>query len=105
MKEAKVSQPVLYILLALATKQRHGYDIMKQVESDSQGQINLGPGTLYGAIKRMLADGWIEEIDNPDKDSRYRRVYRLTSLGQQNLSTELQSYRDTLNLAHHYKLI
>lgn len=105
MKEVKLSQPVLYILLALATKQRHGYDIMKQVESDSHSQINLGPGTLYGAIKRMLADGWIEEIENPDKESRYRRVYRLTSLGQQNLTTELHSYRDTLNIARQYKLI
>ena len=48
---------VFYILLALAGGDRHGYQIMKQVQMDSQGQVTMGTGTLYGSIKRMLADG------------------------------------------------
>jgi DNA-binding PadR family transcriptional regulator len=73
-----------HILLALADGENHGYGIMKEVAAISQGQLKLGPGTLYGTIKRMLADGWIEETDerpDPDLDDERRRYYRLTDLG------------------------
>src|SRR5438128_1057867 len=55
---------VFYILLSLSTKKRHGYDIMKQVASDSNGKVSLGPGTLYGAIKRMLEEKLIAEVSS-----------------------------------------
>jgi DNA-binding PadR family transcriptional regulator len=73
-----------HILLALADDEKHGYGIMKEVAAISQGQLKLGPGTLYGTIKRMLADGWIVESDerpDPDLDDERRRYYRLTDLG------------------------
>ena len=54
---------VLHILLALCTRERHGYGIMKQVESDSQGKVKMGPGTLYGSIDRMIDAGLIRESD------------------------------------------
>lgn len=54
---------VLHILLALSSGERHGYAIMKQVEADSQGQVKMGPGTLYGSLKRMLEAGLVQESD------------------------------------------
>ena len=60
-EQMPLTPAIFYILLSLAVKERHGYDIMKQVEQDSSGKIKLGPGTLYGAIKRMLEDKLIIE--------------------------------------------
>src|SRR5258708_6186031 len=79
---------IFYILLALATKECHGYDIMKQVESDSHGKIKLGPGTLYGAIKRMLDEKLILTVDS--NHSR-RKYYRLTEKGRALFSNELKT--------------
>src|SRR6185437_3455660 len=88
---------VFYILLALAAGERHGYQIMKQVKQDSQGQVKMGTGTLYGSLKRMLADGLIAEAgERPDPalDDERRRYYRLTELGQQALNAELRRYAE-----------
>ena len=90
-----ISPQALFILLSLAVKDRHGYEIMKQVQKDSEGKVTMGPGTLYGAIKRMLKDGWIKEAGEKDR----RKYYSLTELGRSNLSSELQRYRDTLEKA------
>jgi len=91
-----LSQPEFYILLSLAIKSRHGYEIMKQVEQDSGRKVLLGPGTLYGAIKRMLTSKLIEEVhgDNPR-----RKYYSLTEKGRESLSSELQRYNDAVELA------
>jgi DNA-binding PadR family transcriptional regulator len=76
-----------HILLALADRERHGYGIMQEVEARSEGTVRLGPGTLYGAIKRLLAAGLIEESAKrpmaKDDDERRRCYYRLTSLGRE----------------------
>ena len=75
-----------HILLALADGEKHGYAIMREVADSTEGQLKLGPGTLYGTIKRMLADGWIEESEerpDPELDDERRRYYRLTGLGSQ----------------------
>lgn len=88
---------VFHILLALSLGKLHGYAIMKQVEKDSQGKLLMGPGTLYGSIKRMLRSGLIEEVNNP-KDER-RKFYRLTGIGRKNLSAEIQRYEEIVNLA------
>ena len=75
-----LTAPMFHILLALADKERHGYDIMREVDERSEG-----PGTLYGSIKRMLSDGLIEELDerpDPELDDERRRYYRLTDLGR-----------------------
>ena len=82
---------VFHILLALAGGERHGYAIMQEVEQISEGQVVMGPGTLYGSIKRMLAVGLIVETgERPDSllgDQR-RRYYKLTSLGSGVLAAE-----------------
>lgn len=75
---------VLNVLLALADRERHGYGIMKEVEGRTGGGTRMGPGTLYGSIKRMLADGLIEESDerpDPEMDDERRRYYRITGFG------------------------
>jgi DNA-binding PadR family transcriptional regulator len=75
---------VLHILLALGNEELHGYAIMRQVEELTDGAVAMGPGTLYGAVKRMLADGLIEETaerPDPDLDDQRRRYYRVTALG------------------------
>ena len=76
---------VFNILLALADGEKHGYAIMQEVEENTQGEVKMGPGTLYGSIKRMLAAGLIAESDerpDPSLDDQRRRYYRLTGLGQ-----------------------
>jgi DNA-binding PadR family transcriptional regulator len=90
---------VLHILLALSIKERHGYGIMKQVESDSKGKVNMGPGTLYGSIRRMIDAGLIRESNNmidPVLDDERRVYYEITGLGQRALAAELQRYREVV---------
>ena len=87
---------IFYILLSLATQARHGYDIMKQVESDSQGSVKLGPGTLYGAIKRMLEEELIAAVET---DEARRKYYKLTEKGKTIFSSELQRYNGAVALA------
>src|SRR6266478_9387142 len=75
---------VFHILLALADSERHGYGIMQEIAERTQGAMRMGPGTLYGSIKRMLADGLIEaaaERPDPELDDERRRYYRLTDFG------------------------
>jgi DNA-binding PadR family transcriptional regulator len=91
-----LTPPVFYVLLALATQERHGYDIMKQVEQDSQGKIKLGPGTLYGAIKRMLEASLIVELETAHSRRKY---YRLTNRGRDIFAHELQRYGEAVELA------
>src|SRR3954466_13567558 len=86
-----LSPPVFHILLALAEGEAHGYAIMQDVAQRSAGVVKLGPGTLYGAIGRMLEDGLIEESEErpvPEMDDSRRRYYRLTELGGEVLATE-----------------
>ena len=75
----------LHIMLALRDGERHGYAVMRDVERLSGGAVKMGPGTLYGAIKRLLADGLIEESaerPDPELDDQRRRYYRLSGLGE-----------------------
>lgn len=76
---------VFHILLALAGGERHGYAIMREVAEQTSGQMRLGPGTLYGSIRRMLGEGVIEEAEarpDPAMDDERRRYYRLTPFGR-----------------------
>jgi DNA-binding PadR family transcriptional regulator len=82
----------LHILVALTAGEKHGYALMRDVEALSEGVIKVGPGTLYGSVKRMLADGLIEETaerPDPELDDQRRRYYRLTGLGQRVCAAEL----------------
>jgi DNA-binding PadR family transcriptional regulator len=86
----------LHILLALRDGEKHGYAIMREAEEMSDGTLKLGPGTLYGSIKRMLADGLIEETDerpDPELDDQRRRYYRLTGLGERVSVAEVERLR------------
>jgi len=80
-------QPAVFqILVALADQDRHGYAIMQDVAARTNGRMKLSPGTLYGAIKRMLESGLIVELDerpDPDDDDERRRYYRLTRFGRE----------------------
>src|SRR5580658_3524874 len=80
-----LSPSVFHILLALADEERHGYGIMQDVARQTGNALRLGPGTLYGCLKRMLAAGLLEESDvRPDSqlDDQRRRYYRLKPLGE-----------------------
>ncbi len=92
--------PVVFeILLALAEGERHGYAIKREVALRTNGKYRLGPGTLYGAIKRMLLQGLIEESDvRPDAhlDDERRHYYRLTPLGTSAARAELDRMREIL---------
>lgn len=84
---------VFHILLALADQERHGYDIMQQAAAATDGRMQMGPGTLYGSIKRMMRDGLIEESDerpDPELDDSRRRYYRLTEPGRKVLAAEVE---------------
>ena len=72
-----------HILIALGDGERHGYSIMQDVELRTGGRVRMGPGTLYGSIKRMLAEGLIEELTTgPAGADERRRFYRITRFGR-----------------------
>ena len=82
---------IVHILLALADEDRHGYGIMQEVARLTDGQVRMGPGTLYGTIKRLLAAKLIEEAEerpDPELDDERRRYYRITTLGERALKRE-----------------
>lgn len=93
-----LTETVLLILLSLAEQPRHGYSILKDVEQMSDGRVVLSTGTLYGALRRMLADRWIERFEDDDT-SRNKQAYRLTSLGQRTLQGEMSRMKQLTKLA------
>jgi DNA-binding PadR family transcriptional regulator len=98
---------VFHILLALSNGERHGYGIMKQVEADSQSKVTMGPGTLYGSLKRMLDAGLVKESDkrvDPEMDDERRIYYQITAVGAQILAAELERYKRIVTLAQERKL-
>jgi len=106
--EVAVTPSVLHILFALADGQLHGYAIMREVERISEGKVRMGPGTLYGAVKKLLLSGWIEEVEGrrgSGKDDERRRYYRLTGLGTRVLNSEVSRMRALVRLARGKKLI
>lgn len=99
---------VYHILLALADAERHGYAIMQEAAQNSEGTVRMGPGTLYGTIKRLLGDGLIEESgDRPDPqmDDERRRYYRLTDWGGRVLTAETRRLENLVRVARGKKLI
>jgi DNA-binding PadR family transcriptional regulator len=98
METFALSEPVLLVLLSLAEQPRHGYSILKDVESMSAGRVLLSTGTLYGALQRLLNNHWIERVQEDDTP-RDRRTYRLTSLGRRNLQMEIERMRHLAKVA------
>jgi len=91
---------VLHILLSLAAEDRHGLGIAADVKSFTDGRLALGPGTLYGTVKRLLESGLIEDLGPPgsDDDPR-RRYYRITPKGRRALEAETQGLAAVLGVA------
>src|SRR5712692_3018130 len=103
-----LSQPVFHILLALAGEERHGYGIMQDVARQTNDALQLGPGTLYGCLKRMLAAGLVEESDerpDPALDDQRRRYYRVTDLGQRVVRAEAQRLANAVSAAKAKRLL
>jgi DNA-binding PadR family transcriptional regulator len=97
------------ILLALADGERHGYAIMQEVAERSGGRTRLGPGTLYGAVKRLLAGGLIAETGGPVADDashrESRRYYRTTPLGREVAAAEAERLAALVRAAVGKKLL
>jgi DNA-binding PadR family transcriptional regulator len=84
-----LTEPVLLILMSLAEQPRHGYALLKDIETVSGGRVRMSTGTLFGAIRRLLDDRWIERFEQDDT-ARQKQAYRLTALGRRQLQMELE---------------
>lgn len=93
-----LTEPVLLILLSLADKPRHGYALMKDIETLSAGRVRMTTGTLYGALRRLLEDDWIERFEQEDT-SREKQAYRLTSAGRKQMAAELERMKQLTRAA------
>jgi DNA-binding PadR family transcriptional regulator len=93
-----LTESVLLILLSLAIKPRHGYALMKDIEHLSGGRVRMSTGTLYGALRRLLEDEWIERFEQSDT-SRDKQAYRLTAAGRRQLDLEVERMRQLTRAA------
>ena len=107
-----LTPPVFHILLSLSGEDRHGYGIMQDVAEQTGGALQMGPGTLYGCIKRMLAAKLIEESGErpdpslgPGSGEERRRYYRITSLGRRAVRAETQRMNAALDAARSKRIV
>lgn len=103
-----LTPPVFHILLALSEGERHGYAIMQDVAAQTHDSLQLGPGTLYGCLKRMLAAGLVEESDerpDPELDDSRRRYYKMTALGQRAVRAEAERLAKAVTAAKARRLL
>ena len=102
MQEPPLTETTFFILASLAPGPRHGYAIMKDVQALSEQRILLSTGTLYGALKRLLGQGWILRLDSPADDTpgkRVRKLYTLTPTGQRVFQAEVDRLQKLLKVA------
>lgn len=93
-----LTEPVLLILMSLAEMPRHGYGLMKDIAVLSNDRVRLSTGTVYGALRRLLQDEWIERFELDDT-SRDKQAYRLTPAGRRRLQQELDRMKQLTNAA------
>ncbi len=86
-----VSSTSFYVLLALADAERYGLEIIDEIRERTEGGVRLGPGSLYNAIKRLMQEGLIEEIEATNSDPR-RRYYRITTDGRERVAKEAAEF-------------
>jgi DNA-binding PadR family transcriptional regulator len=101
-EQLPLTPPVFHILVALSAGERHGYGIMRQVAEDTGGSLQLGPGTLYGCLQRMLAADLVEESDwrpDPQLDDERRRYYRISPFGAQVVRAEAKRLEAAVSAA------
>jgi DNA-binding PadR family transcriptional regulator len=97
---------LFHVLVALADGDKHGYAILKDVTQRTAGKVVLGTGTLYGIIKRLLDEGWIEEVRRrPAGDDARRRYYRLTPFGRQVALAEARRLESVVAAARDVRLL
>jgi DNA-binding PadR family transcriptional regulator len=94
---------LLHVLLSLVDGEKHGYAILKEVEERTDGAVSLSTGTLYGIIKRLLADGMIRESAAGSDDRR--TAYRLTAFGRRVAHAEVGRLRDVVMSAQARRLL
>jgi DNA-binding PadR family transcriptional regulator len=90
---------VFHILLALVDQERHGYGLMLEIAQRTNQQVRMGPGTLYGTLKRMLEGSLIEECDDPDLSDERRRYYRITRQGRRAAAAEAERLQALVRMA------
>ena len=100
--ETPLTEATYFILLSLSPKSKHGYAIMKDVQELSEGRVTLSTGTLYGALKRLLDQGWIIRKQEPASkgNARDRKVYELSHHGRRVLKDEIARLNKLLNAAN-----
>src|SRR5271169_6655723 len=99
---------MFHVLVALSDGEKHGYAILKEVAQQTQGEVRLSAGTLYGIIKRLLAEGMIVECDErpaPELDDSRRRYYRLTNWGRQVAGAEAERLTKLISMARVKRLL
>jgi DNA-binding PadR family transcriptional regulator len=101
-EKAPLTEATYFIMLSLAQEPRHGYAIMKDVHALSDSRVVLSTGTLYGALKRLLEQGWIKRVEadhNLEDSGRVRKAYTLTRMGQRILEMEISRLRLLIDAA------
>ncbi len=96
-----LTEATFFIMLSLAPAPKHGYAIMKEVKALSDGRIVFSTGTLYGAIRRLLEQGWIKRVTDPEPNptNRERKAYALTDKGRKVVTAEMERLRSLLTTA------
>jgi DNA-binding PadR family transcriptional regulator len=104
--QTPLTAAMFQVLLSLADGEKHGYAILKDVEEQTEGEVLLSTGTLYGIIKRLLGDGWIQESRHRpvEGDDQRRRYYRLTESGRAMAVAEAQRMERLIERARGKKL-
>jgi DNA-binding PadR family transcriptional regulator len=98
-----LTEVTFFILLSLSRGSLHGYGIMQEVSDLTSGRISLMTGTLYGALRRLLEQGWIVRVDEGDlaDAGRPRKEYRLSDLGRRILNAEISRLEELVQVAHY----
>jgi DNA-binding PadR family transcriptional regulator len=100
--ETGLAGPALHVMLALGIGARHGYAIMQHIEAESAGAIRILPGTLYSTLKKLVAEGLVEECVPPrdaDSDDGRRRYYRVTKAGKTAVKAQTERLAMLVRLA------
>ena len=99
-----LTEATFYILLSLSPAPKHGYAIMKEVKALSKGRVVFSTGTLYGAIRRLLEQGWIKRVSDPEPNltDRKRKSYALTERGRKVVNAEMERLRSLLTTAEQH---
>jgi DNA-binding PadR family transcriptional regulator len=107
-KRLPLSPAAFWILLVLKGGEKHGYAILREVSEQSANAVKLLPGTLYNLLKRMLDEGWIEELDKPSDSAQAderRRYYRLTGIGAEIVRLEAERLAGLVRAARRHGLL